>query len=225
MAHLSDYTTCEIADALVKLNIPCYIPDVTVRSPSVWDFHEPRICGPAFTIEFVPSTNTVSPKLPADIPHHVDVAPPGSVIVVKAPLHLPNAVWGGLMSARAETIGCQAVVVEGRIRDLNEHRYLGFPVFSSGISVLGASPFARVSRVGQPVVLGASCGWPVLVNNGDMIVADGNGVVRVPIDAVDQVVQLARESKRIDDKCMADLRDGWPIAETFAKHRQKRKGQ
>jgi regulator of RNase E activity RraA len=43
-------------------------------------------------------------------------------------LDVKNAVWGGLMSARAKAKGVQGVVIDGRVRDLNEHRTMQFPV-------------------------------------------------------------------------------------------------
>jgi regulator of RNase E activity RraA len=89
---------------------------------------------PAYTVEFVPATDTVSTRPSV---HHVDSCPKGSVIVIKTPAHLPNAVWGGLMSARASFLGAQGVVVEGRIRDVQEIQEMGLPVFSTGFSTLG----------------------------------------------------------------------------------------
>lgn len=43
-------------------------------------------------------------------------------------LDVKNAVWGGLMTARAKAKGVKGVVVDGRVRDLNEHREMKFPV-------------------------------------------------------------------------------------------------
>ncbi|KND00652.1 bifunctional 4-hydroxy-4-methyl-2-oxoglutarate aldolase/oxaloacetate decarboxylase [Spizellomyces punctatus DAOM BR117] len=222
---LREFGSCELADALTKLSIPAHIPNVVLRSPdpSSSSFSSTRICGPAHTVEFVPATDTVSPRLPSSIPHHVDVAPKDSVIVIKAPLTTPNAVWGGLMSARASQLGCVGVVVEGRIRDLREHWGLNFPVFSSGTSTLGASPYVRVTSVGEPITLGTECGWPVVVRNGDMIVADIDGVVRVPLDRVEEVVQVAQKGVETDAKCMKDLLNGRSIVDAFAEHRGKKK--
>lgn len=221
---LSRFSSCELADALTKLGIPGHIPNITLRSPNPYQASSvsTRIIGPAHTVECVPATDTISPRLPPSIPHHVDVAPKDCIIVIKAPLSTPNAVWGGLMSQRASHLGCAGVVAEGRIRDLREHWELSFPVFSAGTSTLGASPFVRVSSVGQPITLGAQSGWPVLIRNGDMIVADVDGVVRIPIDRVEEIVQVAAKGVETDQKCMEDLRNGRSIVETFAEHRGKK---
>lgn len=73
----------------------------------------------------VPITNTSAPKLSE---HFADTIPEGSVICISQPENMINAVWGGLMTARAQIRGALGVVVDGRIRDLNEQREAGFPV-------------------------------------------------------------------------------------------------
>ena len=50
----------------------------------------------------------------------VDSIPKGSIVVIKVPQDLPNAVWGGLMSARATVLGAKGVIVEGNARDITE---------------------------------------------------------------------------------------------------------
>jgi regulator of RNase E activity RraA len=57
----------------------------------------------------------------------IDEIPKGSVIFISSPPNLPNAVYGGLMSNRAKE-SAVGTVVDGRIRDLNEHREIGMPV-------------------------------------------------------------------------------------------------
>lgn len=89
----------------------------------------------------------------------VDAAKPNSVLLVSAPAATRSAVWGGLMTARAQSLGVQGVVLDGRCRDLSEHRASRFPVrgilsrisnpqvFARGHSVLGQSPFTRPSEL------------------------------------------------------------------------------
>ena len=73
-----------------------------------------KICGPAYTIQWGPWNQ--SPK----IDNPVDSIPKGSVVMIKVPSDLPNAVWGGLMSARASFLGAKGVVINGNCRDLTE---------------------------------------------------------------------------------------------------------
>lgn len=88
---------------------------------------ETKIIGPAYTVQFVRSTQTQAPKLSH---HHIDTVPRGSVILLSAPAGIPNAVYGGLMSHRAQYLGAVGVVIDGNFRDLDEQRSILFPVRS-----------------------------------------------------------------------------------------------
>ena len=78
--RLSELSTCEISDALIKLGVPHggLLPDIQLKAPS----QESRICGPAYTVKMVLSSDTSAPKLSG---HFVDQAPTGSIIVIDAP--------------------------------------------------------------------------------------------------------------------------------------------
>ena len=130
------------------------------------------------------------------------------------------------MSAGAKSRGALGVVISGRCRDLDEHRNQGFPVFARGHSTLGQSPFTRPSAVNIPVTInpeGAPEGsFPAaVVNPGDIIVADEDGVVFVAQDMGDKVVALAQKGREVDAKCMEDIQTGKGVQETFKKHRGK----
>ena len=133
------------------------------------------------------------------------------------------------MTAGAQRRGAVGVVISGRCRDLSEHRAANFPVFARGHSTLGQSPFTRPSAVNVPVTLapegvtpGTEGAFPeAIVNPGDFIVADEDGVVFVPPTLVDQVLALAEKGRAIDAKCMEDIRAGSGVQEAFKKHRGK----
>ncbi|WFD31103.1 hypothetical protein MSPP1_002136 [Malassezia sp. CBS 17886] len=225
LSQLAGFSTCELADALIKLKLPHggYLPGIDMFSP-LYMAGAARVCGPAFTVKMVLQSESSAPKLQK---HFVDAAEAGSVMLVSTP---PSA-WGGLMTARAQSMDVQGVVVDGRCRDLAEHRESGFPVFARGHSVLGQSPFTRPSELQVPleivdpsVPLDAD-GKPlfpgVVVHPGDVLVADVDGVISVPKNLAEQVLTLATEGRRVDALCMADLRAGKGIKETFALHRGK----
>ena len=218
---LARYTTCDVSDALTKLGIyDCFIQNVSLVSPNPYSLvaAKARVCGPAYTVEFAPITDSQSIKPEY---HHVDSCPKGSVIVIKTPAHLPNAVWGGIMSARASYLGIQGAVILGKVRDVLECQELGFPVFSSGFSTLGANGFAKVSSIGQSVYLNADTNWPVLVKTGDLILGDVNGCVRIPIDRVNEVAQLCSKLVMEDERVMEDIKHGKSIVNAFKEHRSK----
>lgn len=81
--------------------------------------------GHAVTVQMVEMSDTSSPKLEK---HFVDHNEDGGIMYVQQPKGLYSACWGGLMSTRAKWLGAQAVIVDGRMRDINEHKAMGFPV-------------------------------------------------------------------------------------------------
>ncbi|KAL3895654.1 MAG: hypothetical protein SGCHY_004569 [Lobulomycetales sp.] len=177
--ELASCSTCDIADAMQRLHArPCFI---STASRSFGP--QQRICGPAHTIT-VALASSDRPKRPTDAPHHIDCAVSGCVIVVRAPPTAVNAVFGGLLATRAQVLRVQGVIVEGRIRDIAEIRGIGLPVWASGTSTMGAAPHCKVVAVGEPLKMCGDTILPVDVRPGDIIVADEDGVVCVPVELV-----------------------------------------
>ncbi|KAL1736153.1 ribonuclease E inhibitor RraA/Dimethylmenaquinone methyltransferase [Schizophyllum commune] len=225
--RLSELSTCEISDALIKLGVPHggLLPDIHLKAPS----QDARICGPAYTVKMVLSSDTSAPKLSG---HFVDQAPAGSVIVIDAPPETKNAVWGGLMSAGAQARGALGVVISGRCRDLAEHRSLGFPVFARGQSTLGQSPFTRPSEINVPLTIApipnlapqpnSEDAFPAaVVSPGDWIVGDEDGVVVVAQSLEQEVVEKALKGREVDARCMEDIKAGKGVQASFKLHRGK----
>ncbi|KAG0174085.1 hypothetical protein DFQ28_009743 [Apophysomyces sp. BC1034] len=215
LATLKRFSTCEIADALLKLGRGPwggYVPDIEMWSPRYCE-GDTRIVGPAFTVKMVHKSDTAAPS-PSD--HFVDAATEGSVIVVSAPPDVKNAVWGGLMSARAMAKNVQGVVIDGRVRDLNEQRSMGFPVFAKQHSTLPQSAFVRPSELQIPITLDT-----LTVRPGDIMVADLDGVICVPLELINDVIMSCEKYTAIDNQCMEALKQGCGVKETFAKYRGK----
>jgi regulator of RNase E activity RraA len=107
-----------------------------------------KIIGPAYTVKYVRKNYENEPKpsghyvcmmeiecngeVPeghvADEASQIDSIPAGAVVFISAPPRMPNACYGGLMSTRAQHSGAVGTVIDGRLRDLQEHRDLDFPV-------------------------------------------------------------------------------------------------
>lgn len=88
--------------------------------------------GPAVTVKMVEASDTTAPKPER---HFADCNEAGSIMYIQQPKGLPSACWGGLMSTRAKYLGAEAVVIDGRFRDLEEHKELQFPVSSTSFFV------------------------------------------------------------------------------------------
>ncbi len=177
-------STAALADFLGRDQIM----DIGIRS--LWA-PVPRLAGPAFTVRCPPGDNLM---LHAAIYR----AAPGSVIIVESG-DLDYALAGGNVCAVAQRRGVAGFVLDGLIRDLAEVRERNFPVFGRGV-IPKPGTKAEVTELRTPV----RCGG-VLVNPGDLIVADADGVAVVPRDRQDEIVRQAlakaeqEDSQSLDD--------------------------
>lgn len=163
---------------------PTTLADVLTRS-QVMDFGirplwagMPRVAGPAYTVRCAPGDNLM---LHAAIYR----APSGSVLVVEAG-DRDYAVAGGNVCAVAQRHGIAAFVVDGLIRDLAEARNSQFPVFARGVIPIPGGK-SVIETLNGPV----RCGG-VQVHPGDMVVADEEGIVIVPVAQLDAVAEQAQ---------------------------------
>lgn len=155
----------------------------------------PRVAGPAYPVRCPAGDNLM---LHAAIYR----AAPGAIIVVEAG-DLEYAVAGGNVCAVAQQRGIAAFVVAGLIRDLAEVRARRFPVFAQGVS-----PVPGVKE--GPGVLGGTvrCGG-VVVEPGDIVVADEEGIVVVPAARQAEVL-LAAQARAAKDE--AESLESWQAA-------------
>jgi 4-hydroxy-4-methyl-2-oxoglutarate aldolase len=144
----------------------------------------PRVAGPAFTVRCAPGDNLM---LHAAI-HRADR---GSVIVVQAG-DVDYAVSGGNVCAVAQRRGVAAFVVDGVIRDIAEVRDMGFPVFARGVM-----PVPGGKNVVEPLNEPVQCGG-VTVAAGDVVVADEEGIVVVPVARREQVLGEAQAKAALE---------------------------
>jgi regulator of RNase E activity RraA len=130
IATLKQYTSCDIADALLKLSIPNagFLPDLILRTPSTTP-----LIAPASTVLFAsklhPEANVNLPE--SNIPkgeHYVDLTQSGTIVVTQQPEGQSCAVLGGIMALRMKKRGVVGVVALGRVRDLVELEGTGLPV-------------------------------------------------------------------------------------------------
>ncbi len=150
----------------------------------------PRVAGPAFTIRTGKHDNLM---------FHASIylARPGDVVVVEAGDD-EMAVAGGNVCAIAQRNGVAALVVDGVIRDVVESREHRFPVFARGVSPI---PARRVGEGGMNVQI--RCGG-VVVDPGDVVVADEEGIVVVPRARAEDVLARAQARVAADAKLGLD---------------------
>src|SRR4051795_2422980 len=127
----------------------------------------------------------------------LDVARPGDIVVVDAGGSHSNAVLGDLVSAKAQHREIAGFVVDGLIRDLPAIRELDFPVFARGTTPIG--PLHR----GPGEINYAICCGGIVVNPGDLIVADAAGIIVVPKEIAAELLERLKLHKASNEAYLA----------------------
>ncbi|MGF9758883.1 RraA family protein [Microvirga sp. 0TCS3.31] len=147
------------------------------------------LAGPAVTVKTRPGDNLMIHKA-------LDMAEPGDVVVVDAGGDLTNALIGELMIAHAVKRGLAGIVIHGAVRDYGAIRAGSFPVFAAGVTHRG--PYK--DGPGEVNVAIAIDG--MVIEPGDLILGDDDGLVSVPFAQTDEVYQAARKKHEAETKQM-----------------------
>ena len=132
----------------------------------------------------------------------LDVARPGDIVVIDAHASSMNAVLGDLISTKSKHRGIAGFVVDGFIRDLPDILELDFPVFARGTTSIG--PLHRgPGEINYPICCGG-----IVVNPGDVIVADGAGIVVIPQEIASDLVKRLRSHKASQATYLASVKRG-----------------
>jgi 4-hydroxy-4-methyl-2-oxoglutarate aldolase len=143
----------------------------------------------------------------------VDSLKPGDVLVHSTDHGATNAPWGELMSTVAKRNGAAGCVCDSQVRDCVKIIEMGFPVYARGIRPLDSQGRGRVIDYDVPV----RCG-DVLVNAGDLIFADFDGIVVVPPVVEDDVIRRALERVGKESATRADLMRGESLRTVFDRY-------
>lgn len=129
-------------------------------------------------------------------------APSGSVMVVDAQGSTSRAVWGRVLTVAAMARGVSGAVIDGAVRDVDEIAGLGFPLYCRGTCPAGPHKGFRGVH-GVPV----QCGG-VVVNPGDIVVGDADGVTVVPATEAARVLAEVGEIRRREREWIDRIRAG-----------------
>jgi 4-hydroxy-4-methyl-2-oxoglutarate aldolase len=154
-----------------------------------------KIAGPAVTAFCWPGDNLMMHRA-------LYLAQPGDVLVVVCQAELSGAQWGDLATRYALKKGLAGVVVQGCARDVDQVRELGFPVWATHIYPIHPDKSGH-GFVNTPVVCEG-----VNVCPGDLIVADGDGVIAVPRKDAAGVIAAAQAKMRKEEEVAEKVRAG-----------------
>ena len=153
------------------------------------------MAGPAFTIKTRPGDNLLIHKA-------LKLAQPGDVIVVDAGGDLTNALIGEIMVGEAKLKGLGGIVINGAIRDSAVIRKDGFPVFAAGVTHRG--PYKDgPGEINVPIAIDG-----MVIEPGDLVIGDDDGLLCVPYDRAEQLLAAARQKQEIEAVMVAEIADG-----------------
>jgi regulator of RNase E activity RraA len=144
----------------------------------------------------------------------IEAAGRGDVIVIDNGGHAVST-WGGMASYAARRKGVAGLVIDGACRDREEIVEFGFPAFSRHVVPTPGKTRIRVETIGETVICGG-----VRVRPGDIVVADGSGVVVIPVEAAAEVAEQATRFAADDRLAMQEMDAGLTFKEALAKFRK-----
>lgn len=124
-----------------------------------------------------------------------------------------NALWGELMSIRAQRVGCTGAVLNGYSRDTRGILELGFPTFSWGRYGQDSAPRLKIADYRIAIEIGG-----IRIRPGDVVFGDIDGVCVVPAEAAAEVFALALEKVRGERLVRQALEAGGTAVDAFTKH-------
>ena len=200
--------TAVVADALDQIGI---------RNQAMREYLRPVCSCPAFfgwarTIACCDVYHTPAEPYAMEI-EAIDSILPGEVVVVSTHQSKRNAPWGELLSTAAKVRGANGAVIDGLVRDVRKIEQLGFPVLAAGIKPVDSMGRGIVTGYNVPV----ECG-EVLVNPGDFVFADLDGVVVIPRANVEEVLQLALNKATRENSSRAELMKGAYLRDVYKKY-------
>ncbi|MCZ6455315.1 MAG: RraA family protein [Alphaproteobacteria bacterium] len=163
-----------------------------------------RVCGPAFTVKGAPGDNLW-------LHYALDQARPGDVLVVDVGGLYDAGYWGEMMTVSAQARGLGGLVINGCVRDGREMIGLGFQVFARGTCMRGTEKDRNFKgALAQPLPLG-----DVLVQAGDLVIGDGDGVVVIPREQVGDAIAASNARDAREAEMMDVLRTGKTTVEIY----------
>ncbi len=191
------------ADAVERLLAcrSCDISDVMNRSGTMVGIHAvyvpvARVAGPAVTVA-IPAGGINMVKM------GIQQAQAGDVLVVSAQGASTTAMLGGNISLGMQRRGISAFVIDGAVRDVSEIRDLQFPTFARTVVATAADLGGPLGEVNFPIACGG-----VVVNPGDIIVADEDGIVVVPPGYAEEIAEAVQALEAKHEQAREVLRRG-----------------
>jgi 4-hydroxy-4-methyl-2-oxoglutarate aldolase len=196
--------TCAVSDGMDRLGLM----GATYGVRPMWPC--PKIVGRAVTMKIKPMGLDKPKQHLGTLP--IDAAQPGDVIVIDNGGRPDTSCWGGLLALAAKTKGISGVVIDGACRDIDESRDVGFPVYARGAVPMTARGRVMQESYNQEIQFAG-----VQVHPGDLVIADGSGVVIIPRSRGEEVVREGEAVAATEVRMAEGIRQGMSVLEVLEK--------
>jgi 4-hydroxy-4-methyl-2-oxoglutarate aldolase len=143
----------------------------------------------------------------------IDSLRPGDVLFIDAQGRNTSGLFGGLLATAIRAAGGRGAVIDGGTRDVRELNQLGFPTLTRGLCPADSMGRDEVVAIDEPV----ECGG-VRISSGDLLVADGDGLVVIPQDVEERVIELALEKVGGENVVRRELARGMKASVAFERY-------
>ena len=202
--RLSKLDSCTVSDALDRLGLK----GATLGIRPMWPC--PRICGRAVTVKLKPQ-GSVRPARHLGT-EAIDTAAPGDVLVMELSGRTDVPGWGGLLSLAAKVKGLAGIVIDGACRDIDDSAEVEFPVFAKAVVPITARGRVMQDSVNEDIQFAGT-----QVHPGDLVVADGSGVIIVPHERAEDIISAGEEIAAREAAMAKAVREGTSIVEVLEK--------
>jgi regulator of RNase E activity RraA len=195
-------TTDSLATVLLKkgLRTPW------VKGPMPLKDGQTRIVGRAFTMRFVPVREDIpgahATKLPVNR-DAVEAMPEGCIAIADARGELGAATFGDIVVYRMVSRGVAGIVTDGAVRDRAGLISSGMPIWTAGITAPPPAARLMLAAWNEPIGCGGVAVYP-----GDIVVADGDGVVILPDGLAREAAELGAQQERLDEWQLEQVKRG-----------------
>ena len=174
VARAAQIDTATLSDALDKFGIAGQCLGIKPLS------HSFRMCGRSFTLMYAPAGPS------GTVGDYIDDIPKGAVVAIDNGGRQDATVWGDILTLCAHRAELAGTVIDGACRDTHLALELGYPIFSRSYSMRTGKD--RVQMQARQVVINIG---DARVSPGDLLRGDSDGVVVIPQDREDQILEVA----------------------------------
>ncbi|WP_147539323.1 RraA family protein [Anaerotruncus rubiinfantis] len=205
-ARFEKLSTTNVSDAMDALGYRGATYGIRPMTPD-WG----KVVGPAVTMRMTAAGMTKG-KTHLGI-RAIEAAEKGDIIIIDNGGRLDISCWGGILANGAKMKGVGAVVIDGACRDLDDCIDIDFPVYARGTVVATARGRAMEESTNVMIQFGG-----VQVRPGDIVMGDRSGIVIVPAELVDKVLDKAEELYEKEEMMIAEIRAGASSLEVDTKY-------